>query len=248
MRYCYLLILGWLLSACSLMAPMSEQLHMPDKVSVPENAVQSQSKGWWSVRFAIAWPESTDVDWSLDVYIADKIVQPVLAQYRNGIELWRFHRRAARDAAGHQFSFIFYSTASVAESIYQSIGQEKLLQEVHDEGVVKRVSYQDTSVNRLPKIRDTSDQSWSVPIQRTWPYFIMGVSEMWLRLIDELIKQNANNSDNSDIEDDLAFYQTISTKLDETWRDEGGHAFLHHLNALFGYQETIMTERRLVRF
>jgi hypothetical protein len=44
------------------------------------------------------------------------------------------------------------------------------------------------------------------------------------------------------------FYRVVNERLVELWRDEGGHAFIHHLNALFGYEETFIYERRLMRF
>ena len=34
----------------------------------------------------------------------------------------------------------------------------------------------------------------------------------------------------------LAHYRRVDTKLNSQWRDYGQHAYLHHLNAIFGYQ------------
>ena len=46
----------------------------------------------------------------------------------------------------------------------------------------------------------------------------------------------------------VAFYQEVNTTLSELWRKEGRHAFLHHLNALFGYEPLIYYEKRMLTF
>ena len=94
-------------------------------------------------------------------------------------------------------------------------------------------------------------------MQRAWPYFAMGVSQLWLSLIDQHIASMAPNrgyvfAEESFTEDDvealIELYQHIDEKLVATWESEGGHALLHHLNALFGYGEVAIYERRMIRF
>jgi hypothetical protein len=36
--------------------------------------------------------------------------------------------------------------------------------------------------------------------------------------------------------------------VDGLWRGNAQHAWLHHLNALFGYQPVLIREQRLMRF
>jgi hypothetical protein len=246
MKIIYLLMTSLLLSACSSMVQVQQP--QAGKADTTARTAAGQEKGWWSVRFPITWPEGAEVSWYMDAFLAHKIMKPVLDQYRKDIDLWRFHRRAARDGAGHQFSFIFYSEPAVAEAIYKAIRGDRQVRQVQAMGLIKEVSYQNTATNKQPLIENTSDKSWSLPVQRSWPYFIMGVSEMWLRLIDELVQQDIAKVSFSNYQDVLSFYAGIEKKVDDTWRDEGGHALLHHLNALFGYQDTIVTERRLMRF
>ena len=74
----------------------------------------ASSSGWWFARFRMHWPAEEQVNWHLDLLIAHRIVAPALARYGDEIRLWRFHRRAVRDQAGHQFSFIFYASAQTA--------------------------------------------------------------------------------------------------------------------------------------
>jgi hypothetical protein len=59
---------------------------------------------------------------------------------------------------------------------------------------------------------------------------------------------NANSPGEVDVEALESFYQKIDQKLVTTWETEGGHALLHHLNALFGYGEVAIYERRMMHF
>jgi hypothetical protein len=79
-------------------------------------------------------------------------------------------------------------------------------------------------------------------MQRAWPYYIMGVSRLWLELIREY--ERAGHLPRSP----EARYAAINQKIDRLWRDEGGHALLHHLSAMFGYQEIAVVQRELMRF
>ena len=38
------------------------------------------------------------------------------------------------------------------------------------------------------------------------------------------------------MEDYLAFYKKVEESVTEAWKREGRHAYLHHLNAIFGYE------------
>lgn len=63
-------------------------------------------------------------------------------------------------------------------------------------------------------------------MQRAWPYFIQGVSRLWLELIRE-IEAGGEWPD-----DPEARYAAIGEELDALWRNQGDHALLHHLNAV----------------
>ncbi len=40
----------------------------------------------------------------------------------------------------------------------------------------------------------------------------------------------------------------MNDAVDDMWRQEGRHAFLHHLNAVFGYQPLVIYEKKLLTF
>ena len=63
----------------------------------------------------------------MDVLLAHQLFKPVLLKYAHNIELWRFHRRAGRDKAGHRFSFIFYAREATATAILNNLAENPLI-------------------------------------------------------------------------------------------------------------------------
>jgi len=211
---------------------------------VERQAAAPGAAGWWYARFRMVWSENSEADWSLDTLIADRIVSPVLQRYRNHIRLWRFHRRAAPDQAGHQFSFIFYASPQTAQQIYHDIDRNVLLDRLKDDGKIRQVVYDDTNEIGRPNYEDTSDKHWPMIIQKSWPHFIQGASRMWLELVQTL----AQEAQQRHPEDLYAVYQDVQAAVNKLWLDQGGHVFLHHLSALYAYQPVVVTERKAVRF
>jgi hypothetical protein len=212
----------------------------------PPTAVRSDQNGWWRVQYLLNWPQDSDPDWYLDLYIASQIVAPVLNRYRSEVVLWRFHRRAVRDAAGHQFSFLFYSTADTAGRIYADLKSNPNVQQLKSSGKLFEADYDDLARNTKSRIEDASDSSWSPSIQKSWPYFIMGASQMWLQLILQIADQASAESPSA--VRDPEFYRQVQAAITNLWQTEGRHAFLHHLNALFGYEPVIVYEKRYLQF
>jgi hypothetical protein len=190
---------------------------------------------WWACRFKLVWPPGQDADPDLtaDLLLAHAVVQPVLRAYESRITCWRFHRRANRDTAGHQFSFLFYADPETAREIFQKIGESKPLSEALAANMVEKVMVDDPAKPTRPGVGDTSDPHWSPMLQRTWPSFIMGVSCLWLGLIDESMAEVPGGSD--EIHDLLERYRKADARITAIWYQEGQHALLHHLNAIFGY-------------
>jgi hypothetical protein len=44
------------------------------------------------------------------------------------------------------------------------------------------------------------------------------------------------------------FYTRIDELVTEAWQEEGRHALLHHLNAMFGYRPIAVYEKRFLTF
>lgn len=245
--FCSLLILGLILatfaSGCANLGPVHEHEVKP---VAPEEL--PSGNGWWRVRFRMNWPPDTDPVWHMDLYIAHQVIMPLLEKNKNDIYLWRFHRRSKRDGAGRQFTFYFYSAPRTARQIFDALQSNPILIDTASAGVIDDIVY-DNPVNiKRPDIDDTSDKNWPLPIQKTWPYFITGVSQMWLNLVAEIADRDLKDNRPASPEEIDLFYRQVNETVTELWRNNGRHAFLHHLNAVFGYESLIYWEKRFMNF
>jgi hypothetical protein len=205
--------------------------------------------GWWFARFRMHWPPDTKPIWDLDLYLAHQVILPKLERYKQDINLWRFHRRAARDGAGRQFSFIFYSSPQIARLIFNSLQSDPLVAYLKTESVLDQDVYDDPAQITRPNIEDAGDKSWPTSIQKTWPYYIMGASQLWLNLIAEIAAANLTDGPPpASIAEIESFYRQVNETITELWQKEGRHAFMHHLNALFEYKPLIYLEKRYMTF
>jgi len=78
--------------------------------------------------------------------------------------------------------------------------------------------------------------------------FIDGVSRSWLELVEQTAQRNRPAVDDMSVtvlQDD---YRTIDKEVQEAWETQGRHAFLHHLNAIFGYAPVVVYEKKYMKF
>ena len=210
--------------------------------------VLPSGNGWWRARFRLNWPPNTDPVWHMDLYIAHQVILPVLQSYQNDIQLWRFHRRAARDGAGRQFSFLFYAAPRTARTIFETLQSDPMVCKMKFAGVIDAVVCDDPAKLTRPEIEDTSDKNWPISIQKAWPYYIMGVSQMWSSLIAQVADDNLKSDPPASIKEIEVFYKQVNETVTDLWQKQGRHAFMHHLNALFGYEPLIYWEKRYLNF
>ena len=242
-RLAGLFLLLVLIAGCSSIGPVSTPAIKPLKTSELPSG-----NGWWAARFRMQWPPETQPIWYMDLYLAHRVILPRLEQNRQAISLWRFHRRAARDGGGRQFSFIFYASPQTAQKIFDALKTDPLVNKMKSNGILDKDVYDDPTRITLPNIEDTSDKNWPASIQKSWPYYIMGASQMWLNLIAEITAENTAESPPASIAEIETFYQQINETITGLWQQEGRHAFLHHLNALFEYEPLIYWEKRHMTF
>lgn len=204
------------------------------KVTAPAGAPPAEEQSWWAARYRHTWPEGEEPRWHQDLCVAHEIVAPVLNAHRREIALWRFHRRAARDGAWHQFSFIFYATPEAARRVFADLQARPALAEFKAAGLLRQDVYEEAGLPEPRRVEATSDHRWPPVVQAAWPYFIMGVSENWLTLATlELARRPP--AEFPGLEERLEACRRSQAYLNALWRREGYHAYLHHLNAVFGY-------------
>ena len=234
--YPFILILVILLSAC---APKKNQIPPPMAITIPlETSGHTGDISWWACRFKMSWPPDTNADSGVDLLLAHAVVGPVLREHAKEIYWWRFHRRGVRDKVGHQFSFLFYTDSGVASEVMKEIRQNDILQQALKEKIVEKIIFSDPTRPVHPQIEAMSDPHWSRTLQRNWPSYIMGVSNLWLGLIDDEIANTTTQ--NLNVTRLLEQYRQAETDITSMWREEGQHAFLHHLSAIFGYEPLLI--------
>ena len=229
--------------ACLLSACVNQQPATTVLPSGPAGTAE-QFQYWWHVNYRIQWPENTEPEFFIDLLLADAVIEPILLMHRDSITYWRFHRRAVRDNVGHQFSFIFYTDKDTAQSIYKQVGHNEITKKMLEMNILQKILTDDPDRNTLTAINATSDKNWPLELQNAWPAYIMGVSSTWLQLINQAIKDNKPGNDINYL---LGEYKQADAAISGIWYEQGQHAFLHHLNAIFGY-EPILINKEPLRF
>ena len=193
-----------------------------------------EGEGWWYARFHIDRPEDEEIRWYMGTLIGGEVIAPIFDEYFQDVYIWRIHRRAGNDGHGHVFSFIFYSTPQGAQRIFNTIENHTVVKSLLESGRLTKVTVDDVTRITRPNIEDTSDDHWPVSVQKTWPAMIMGTSRMWLDLVSELASHESN------IGGVEAKYKKVQDDITRIWREQGQHAMLHHLNAIFAYQPLLI--------
>ncbi|MDX1514456.1 MAG: hypothetical protein R3174_12020 [Gammaproteobacteria bacterium] len=204
-------------------------------------------KGWWNVYFKIRRDDSQEPDWHVDALLADQVLAPIVSHTESRIILWRFHRRAGDDVFGHRFSFLFYTDRDTAQTVNNGIAKSALVDRLSEYGVIQEVGLAELDGELDRALGATSDAAWPDEIQRSWPWFIMGVSQTWLKLMSE-VRATRPLSARASVVTLLDYYREINDEVSTLWRNQGQHVYFHHLNALFGYQPLIIRETNLKRF
>ncbi len=231
-----------LAAGCTTTSPSTLHRSSTPKIHAPA----LEGYGWRFVKFRMDRP-AEETWWERDLLIAHRIAAPLIRANIGDIDLWRFHRRSAEDQTGHQFSFLFYTSAVVADSVHQAVLADPLVTRLLSAGVIQTVLTDAVDHNERPNVGDTSDPKWSPVMKNSWPHYIMGVSRMWLGMIDQ-VSQELGVADEATVEQLMAHYDQVNNQVTHIWQKEGYHALLHHLNAVYGYGALVYWEKRLKSF
>lgn len=256
MNYIAKMIFCALVSLCASCATPLIQVNPPaigaslrsDLNDLNDLQTNDQSLNWWRYAVYLDWPEQQEASWYMDSYLADQLFAPVISQFPSSVNLWRFHRRAVRDQTGHEFTLWFYANAENAQTIYQEVNERfNFLNSLGQQGI-KRVELSDINDPKYAGISAISDPGWYIEIQNSWPYFINGVSRSWLSMIQQLSRSKLAQLELPTFDNLVEIYKDLETNMNAMWRNQGAHAYIHHLSAMFGYKEVIVTQRRLMHF
>lgn len=196
---------------------------------------------WYSEMFRIERSDASKTKWWIDYLIFDTFVRDCIAENEADLSMWRIHRRSAGGEAGHQFSFLYYGSYDVSKSIKSFVNQHNILEFLKNFNLLRDWLHREKG----NEIEATCDPNWPLPLQKAWPYYIMGVSQMALELIANLRPSPRPSLDKISVEDCEIYYTQIMTKVSEVWQKWGSHAFFHHINAIFGYVPVVAQPRQV---
>lgn len=204
------------------------------------------SKYWHQITYHLITDRTKDyyniisVNSPAHLLLAHDLFYPIIKEFENNIELWRFHRLIILYKednlilhSQHEFKFKFYSNIDIFNKIENKVKEYNNINKLIWE-IVKKVE----CINCLheDKIKNDKDDKWPLSICTIWPYYINGVSRSWI----ELIKETMNNiylvKNISDLtfSEKLSHYNLINNKMSQDIIKWGEHAFFHHLNIMFG--------------
>jgi hypothetical protein len=200
-----------------------------------EDNGEARDLRWYSSCFRMPFDANGEPVWATDLMIADRILAPILQVHAPHLKLWRFHRRAAQDRGGHQFSVLVYVSPSAYAEIRNAIDSASTVEDLKALGRLSEVVHDCRGETQAYGIDATSDRSWDPTLQRAWPYFIMGVSASWLALVQTLALETGADEQLS-----IQRYAEIEARITALWGQQGQHAFLHHLSGIYGYQPLLI--------
>lgn len=209
--------------------------HIPVSLYVGQLKGDILMNNWYGHMFRIDRIDSANTRWWIDLFLFDTVIRDCLAANLKNLYMWRIHRRGKEDHTGHQFSFLYYSSPEVYDIMKSSIINHKTVEVLQGAHFLRDLLHSHKGI----EIEATSDSTWSIPLQKAWPYYIMGVSQMALELIANLHDSSRTTLDVSSINDCEIYYTQLMTKLTNVWQNCGSHAFFHHINAVFGYMPVI---------
>lgn len=219
------------LTACTkIVSPLS----VVRQRAIQVEASQQKGMGWYAVRVKIHWEEDQQPNWYLGTLIAGEVIDPLLRQHPQAVIYWRLHRRAVRDRSGHTFSFIFYGSHANAVKIYQAVEENGILASLLEQKYLDKVSYDPLQTQLATQVAETSDPDWPDEMRNSWPYFMMGASQMWLDQVRSFKQEISGETEQ------VRAYKQIQKRITKLWQEQAEHALMHHLNGLYAYQPVLV--------
>ena len=192
---------------------------------------------WYTFRFRFRWDGSSVPKWWLDLFIVDTVVRDLVDRHKASIRFWRFHRRAQNDAGGHTLSFFVYTDEHVSKSMNEAASAHQSIILLRENDLLADYRKENSGT----EIEAASDPCWSKELRDAWPSYVMGISNMILELVSVIKSQREEPDGNAGIDGLATYYESVSARLAAIWQNEGSHALLHHLNAMFGYVPVLLS-------
>lgn len=199
---------------------------------------------WHAFYFRMVTPPGEEPKWWVDIFLLDTLVRDVVSAERSALVLWRVHRRFGQDSAGHEFLLQCYTTDQAAQEIDDLLRQHTSRLLLQDNGILEDYHHE----KRGAEIESISQPEWPVHLQKSWPYFIHGASQMLLNLTEQVRVEANPGGILTRLTEAESLYIRLNNELAHIWQQWGSHAFFHHINELFGYVPVIARPSILATF
>ena len=201
---------------------------------------------WYRVTVLVPEERLKGTYWSKEIFKTDSVLHYLLAaevfskNVNNGLTLWRFSRyHYTNDDIVMKFKF--YTQEYIFNTIKENILNDRIIKELKKEKLIKITVEEATESDT--RIGSDRDVNWNYEISESWPYFINGLSKMWLNMIllkkEKYLKENYiklnTDTDKINLGKLINIYKEIKELVVEDWIEWGNHTVYHHSNALFGY-------------
>jgi hypothetical protein len=176
-------------------------------------------------------------DSPLHLLIANEILGPIMESIEKDMLVWRFHRMSDPQERVHHFAFNFYGPQRLCAEILAPLYADETYKKMKESDYLELGGNEDVAIVRMgPNIKDVSDQGWPDEVREGWPYFIQGVSQAWLKMIEVSANKLKETTPHDSFEEKVNFYNHVKRLITERWIRFGWASMLNHLNAIFGHK------------
>ncbi len=192
---------------------------------------------WHCINLKLKCKDVSNPEFFVALAILDLLFAPAVKKFRKDFECWRFHWSSTQND-GHRLKFFFKTSSKKAGEITKFINDLGFCafaksEYIETEEIKSEIFGQCESSSKIETI---SDENWPGEIQKSWPHYIMGVSDMAIALVEEAKKkqEELNQSDKVKLEE---YYKKVEVDVALMWKKYGNHAFFHHLALMLGNKE-----------
>lgn len=200
---------------------------------------------WYRINLKLKCKDISNPEFFVALAILDLLFVPAVKTFRKDLECWRFHWSSTNED-GHRLKLFFKTSHQKADEIIKFINSLDFCAFAKKEYLeTQEIKYEVFGQANNTKIEVISDEGWPEEIQKSWPYFIMGASDMVIALIEEVKKKQKdelNQDDKTKLEE---YYKKVEVDIALVWKGYGNHAFFHHLALLLGDKEIILGTTRV---
>ena len=196
---------------------------------------------WYLINLKLKSKDFANPEFFIALAILDLLFTPTVKKFRKDFECWRFHWSSTPED-GHRLKLFFKTSSQKAEEIAKFVNGIDFCtfakrEYLETEEIKSEIFGSEESSSTIEVI---SDESWPEEIQKSWPHYIMGVSDMAIALVEEVKMKQGEEVDQSDKAKIEEYYKKVEAGIASIWKRYGNHAFFHHLALVLGNKEIVV--------